>query len=118
MTWLYPMFIGLAFVQALIMRRLGMVAKLPCSSHPIYLSACYPAWGIFWLVTILKVFNLLTYWWLFSLFAVCFPFIYWGYMPVKKRMSTSDRLAQIICQLELLFIEVDTFAYRNIRKTP
>lgn len=93
MIWLYPLFIFLALCQALIMRRLGMVWNI--RAFPIYLAPCYASWGIGWVNTILLIAGLIdlrTYLLLFSLFFICFPFIYWGFIPKKKPINGNDLL--------------------------
>ena len=103
--WLYPLFVALALAQALIMRRLGMVLRLP-KGLSLHLPACYAGWGIGCLVTILWGLDKLTYWWLFSLFVICFPFIYWGYIPAKKTLMTEFELLYRIVEISSKIYEL------------
>ena len=110
MTWLCILFMGLAFCQAKIMRRLGMIWHIRDVAIPA--TPFYDVWGIFWVGTALQVSERLTYWNLVILFSVCFPFILWGHMPPRETLG--QRLSRLKKDLTTLSDGIANGRFINI----
>ena len=87
----YLIFVVLAILQALIMRRLPKIWTI--GKYKFYPTPCYSAWGIGWVITGVALMELITWgqWRLFFIiFTLCFPFIFWGMQGKTENENNSD----------------------------